>query len=97
MTMALACDIRLASESASFGCPFTRIGLTPEFGSAYFLPRLVGYAKAAEWVLTSRMIQGKEALSTGLVSEAVRTRRGCCWRSAETWARHRRHARDGNS
>lgn len=70
MTMALACDIRLASESASFGCPFTRIGLTPEFGSTYFLPRLVGYAKAAEWTLTSRMIKAEEALSTGLISEA---------------------------
>ena len=69
MTMALACDIRLASESASFGCPFTRIGLTPEFGSSYFLPRLVGYSKAAEWILTSRMIQATEALSTGLISE----------------------------
>lgn len=70
MTMALACDIRLASESASFGCPFTRIGLTPEFGSTYFLPRLVGYAKAAEWTLTSRIIKAQEALSTGLISEA---------------------------
>jgi len=70
MTMSLACDIRLASESASFGCPFTRIGLTPEFGSTYFLPRLVGYAKAAEWILTSRMIKAPEALSTGLISEA---------------------------
>ncbi|HKI47880.1 MAG TPA: enoyl-CoA hydratase/isomerase family protein [Desulfobacteria bacterium] len=69
MTMALACDIRLASESASFGCPFTRIGLTPEFGSTYFLPRLVGYAKAAEWILTSRMIKSREALSTGLIAK----------------------------
>jgi 2-(1,2-epoxy-1,2-dihydrophenyl)acetyl-CoA isomerase len=69
MTMALACDIRLASESASFGCPFTRIGLTPEFGSSYYLPRLVGYSKAAEWTLTSRMINAQEALSTGLISE----------------------------
>ena len=69
MTMALTCDIRLASESATFSCPFTRIGLTPEFGSAYFLPRLVGYSKAAEWVLTSRMIKAQEALSTGLISE----------------------------
>lgn len=69
MTMALACDIRLASESASFGCPFTRIGLTPEFGSTYFLPRLVGYAKSAEWILTSRMIKAQEALSTGLISQ----------------------------
>ena len=68
MTMALSCDIRLASESASFSCPFTRIGLTPEFGSAYFLPRLVGYPKATEWVLTSRMITVQEALATGLIS-----------------------------
>ena len=69
MTMTLACDIRLASESASFSCPFTRIGLTPEFGSSYFLPRLVGYSKAAEWILTSKMITAPEALSTGLISE----------------------------
>jgi len=69
MTMTLACDIRLASESASFNCSFIRIGLTPEFGSAYFLPRLVGYSKAAEWVLTGRMIKAREALSTGLISE----------------------------
>ena len=69
MTMALACDIRLASQSVSFGFPFTRIGLTPEFGSTYFLPRLVGYSKAAEWTLTSRMINAPEALSTGLISE----------------------------
>jgi 2-(1,2-epoxy-1,2-dihydrophenyl)acetyl-CoA isomerase len=71
MTMSLACDIRLGSESASFSCPFTRIGLTPEFGSAYFLPRLVGHSKAAEWVLTSRMIKAPEALSTGLISEII--------------------------
>ncbi len=69
MTMTLSCDIRLASESASFSCPFTRIGLTPEFGSAYFLPRLVGYSKAAEWVLTSRMIKAREAISSGLISK----------------------------
>ena len=71
MTMALACDIRLASESASFSCPFTRIGLTPEFGSSYFLSRLVGYSKATEWVLTSRKIKASEALSTGLISEVI--------------------------
>ena len=69
MTLTLSCDIRSASESASFSCPFTRIGLTPEFGSAYFLPRLVGYSKAAERVLTGRMIKAREALSAGLISE----------------------------
>ncbi len=71
MTMMLACDIRLASESASFSCPFTRIGLTPEFGSSYHLPRLVGYARAAEWILTGRTIKAQEALSTGLINRLV--------------------------
>ena len=71
MTMVMACDIRLASESASFSCPFVRIGLTPEFGSSYHLPRLVGYARAVEWVLTGRSIKAQEAFSTGLVNQLV--------------------------
>jgi len=71
MTMALACDIRLASERASFSCPFTRVGLTPEFGSSYYLPRLVGYARAVEWILTGRTVKAQEALSTGLINHLV--------------------------
>jgi 2-(1,2-epoxy-1,2-dihydrophenyl)acetyl-CoA isomerase len=71
MTMALACDIRLASERASFSCPFTRVGLTPEFGSSYYLPRLVGYARAVEWVLTGRTVKAQEAHSTGLINNIV--------------------------
>ena len=71
MTMVLSCDIRLASELASFSCPFTRIGLTPEFGSSYHLPRLVGYARAAEWVLTGRSVNAQEAFSTGLINHVV--------------------------
>lgn len=71
MTMVLACDIRLASASASFSCPFTRIGLTPEFGSTYHLPRLVGYARAAEWLLTGKTILPNEALSAGLVNQVA--------------------------
>ena len=71
MTMVLACDIRLASESATFSCPFSRIGLTPEFGSSYYLPRLVGYARAAEWVMTGKTVDAQEALSTGLINYLV--------------------------
>ena len=71
MTMVLACDIRLASESATFSCPFSRIGLTPEFGSSYHLPRLVGYARAAEWVLTGKTVNAQEALSNGLINYLV--------------------------
>ncbi|MCD4715938.1 MAG: enoyl-CoA hydratase/isomerase family protein [Desulfobacterales bacterium] len=71
MTMALACDIRLASKRASFSCPFTRVGLTPEFGSSYYLPRLVGYARAVEWVLTGRTVKAQEAHSTGLINHLV--------------------------
>jgi enoyl-CoA hydratase/carnithine racemase len=71
MTMVLACDIRLASESATFSCPFSRIGLTPEFGSSYHLPRLVGYARAAEWIMTGITVNAQEALSTGLINYLV--------------------------
>jgi 2-(1,2-epoxy-1,2-dihydrophenyl)acetyl-CoA isomerase len=71
MTMVLGSDIRLASELASFSCPFVQAGLTPEFGSSYFLTRLVGYAKAAEWILTGKTIHAEEALSSGLINRVV--------------------------
>lgn len=71
MTIALACDIRLCSEKTLFSVPFARIGLTPEFGSSYYLPRLVGYAKAAEWVFTGKSISAQEGLANGLVNQVV--------------------------
>lgn len=70
-TVTLACDIRIASELAQFSCAFVRVGLTPEFGSSYFLTRLLGYGKAAELVLTAKTIDAQEALQIGLVNRVV--------------------------
>ncbi len=67
-TVTLTCDIRLASERAKFGCAFVRIGVTPEFCSTYFLPRLIGYGKAAELIFTARPFDAHEALEIGAIN-----------------------------
>ena len=67
-TVTLTCDIRLASERATFSGAFVRIGLTPEFCSTYFLPRLIGYGKAAELIFTARPFNAQEALEIGTVN-----------------------------
>ncbi|MFA6222716.1 MAG: enoyl-CoA hydratase-related protein [Desulfomonilaceae bacterium] len=68
MTMPLACDIRIASSRARFSAAFVRAGLTPEFGSSYLLPRLIGYSRAAELVFTCRIVSAEEALQMGLIN-----------------------------
>jgi 2-(1,2-epoxy-1,2-dihydrophenyl)acetyl-CoA isomerase len=68
-TVTLTCDIRLASERAKFSCAFVRLGLTPEFCSTYFLPRLIGYGKAAELIFTARPFDAYEALEIGAVNQ----------------------------
>ena len=70
-TMPLTCDVRIASTQAQFSFAFVRLGLTPEFGSSYHLPRLIGYGKAAELVFTARTIDAQEALRIGLVNRVV--------------------------
>ena len=70
-TMTLSCDITIASEAAKFQLPFTRLGICTELGSTYLLPRLVGMGKASELVLTSKMIDAKEAKEIGLVNQVV--------------------------
>jgi enoyl-CoA hydratase/carnithine racemase len=67
VTSTLPMDIRLASEHARFGFVFARRGLVPECGSSWFLPRLVGHQRAAEWLFTGRLVGAEEALAAGLV------------------------------
>lgn len=68
LELALACDIRLASEKAKFGQPETGLGITPGFGGTARLPRTVGSSMAAELILSARTIDAAEALRIGLVS-----------------------------
>ena len=71
MSVALACDIRIASEAAWFMTGFVKIGLIPDSGGTLFLPLLLGYAKAAELAFTSDRIDASEAHRLGLVNHVV--------------------------
>lgn len=71
ITMTLAMDIRLASQNAKIGFVFTRRGLVPEGASTWFLPRIVGLGKAAELLITGKIIGAEEAASCGLVNEVL--------------------------
>lgn len=67
VTMTLPMDVRLASTDARFGFVFARRGIVPEAASSWFLPRLVGISRAAEWCYTGRIFPAAEALEGGLV------------------------------
>lgn len=69
--LALACDVRIASDRARFSQIFTKRGVHPDWGGIYFLPRLVGYAKAAELIFTAEIIDAAQALEIGLVNQVV--------------------------
>lgn len=70
-SLAITGDLVLAAESASFTMAYTRVGLGPDGSSSYYLPRLVGMAKAKQLMLTNRTLSAQEALQWGLVSEVV--------------------------
>ncbi len=69
--LALACDLRIASDRARLGQTFNRIGLHPDWGGSYFLPRLVGPAKALELFWTAEILDADECLRLGLFNRVV--------------------------
>lgn len=85
LSMTLAADFRLASDDARFGFVFARRGLFPEGGSLWFLPQIVGLAKAKEWMITGRIFDVDEAADAGLVT-AVYPREEL-WTAADALAR----------
>ncbi len=70
-SLALACDMRIASEHASFIEVFVHVGLVPDSGSTWTLPRLIGFGRAMELCCTGRPVKAEEALAIGLVNQVV--------------------------
>lgn len=73
--MALACDMILASSNASFGQVFIRLGLHPDCGGTFFLPRKIGTAKACELIFTGEIISAEKAYEIGIVNRVVNPER----------------------
>src|ERR687887_420398 len=71
MSFACACDLRLAADTASFIPAFINIGLIPDSGGSYFVTRILGPARAFEWLASGRKLTAAEAHAWGLVSEVV--------------------------
>jgi 2-(1,2-epoxy-1,2-dihydrophenyl)acetyl-CoA isomerase len=71
LSLALACDLRLAGESARFATAFARVGYSGDFGGSFFLTRLVGTAKARELYFTADIVESAQALALGLVNRVV--------------------------
>jgi 2-(1,2-epoxy-1,2-dihydrophenyl)acetyl-CoA isomerase len=71
MSLAFACDVRIASDSASFVPAFVKIGLVPDSGGSWLVRRVLGTARAFEWLATGRRLPAEEARAWGVVSEVV--------------------------
>ena len=71
LSLACACDVRIASDQASFVPGFIGIGLIPDAGGSWFIHRILGFAGAFEWMVSNRRLTADEALARGLVSEVV--------------------------
>ena len=80
-----ACDVRVASSAASFRAGWGRVGLVPDAGAAFFLPRLIGWGRAYDMILSGEPIDAREALSIGLVTRV--------WRDEEFAREWRSYAR----
>jgi len=73
LSLACACDLRIAADSATFVPGFIGIGLVPDSGGSYFVRRLLGTARAFDWMTTNRRLTAAEAHAWGLVNEVVET------------------------
>ena len=71
MDTALGCDIRIMAESAKLAAAFVKRGVVPESGGTWFLPRMIGWAKASELIFTGRTLSARECLEWGLANEVV--------------------------
>lgn len=87
LSFACACDIRIASDAASFVPAFINVGLVPDSGGTYFIAELLGYARAFEWMTSGRKLSAAEAGEWGLVSEVVEGD-GLAARAAEVAAQY---------
>ena len=85
MSLACACDLTVATQSARFTAAYTRIGLTPDGSLTYILPRLIGVKRALELTLTNRTLSAQEAYDWGIVTAVVPD--GQAQHQAETFAR----------
>ena len=71
LSFACACDVRVAADNASFVPGFIGIGLVPDAGGSWFIHRLLGFARAFEWMTSNRRLSAQEALEWGLVTEVI--------------------------
>lgn len=71
LSLAMAADLRIAADHANFSVAFSKIGLAPDSGASYYLPRLVGLSKAMEWAMLGTSIDAATALQAGLVNFVV--------------------------
>jgi 2-(1,2-epoxy-1,2-dihydrophenyl)acetyl-CoA isomerase len=71
LSLACACDVRLTAASATFVPAFVNVGLVPDTGATYFVARLLGYARAFEWLCSGRRLSAADAHAWGLVAEVV--------------------------
>jgi 2-(1,2-epoxy-1,2-dihydrophenyl)acetyl-CoA isomerase len=71
LSLAMACDVRVAADAATFVPAFVNVGLVPDSGGSHFLSRILGPSRALEWMASGRRLDAREALAWGLVSEVV--------------------------